>query len=82
MKKLFLFLLIIGLSGCGWGGIKATIKFDPINQTAVYEGPKDVDLTMKRKDGTEVIYSGKTESFFEGLLKFLLTKTPDVNIMR
>ena len=83
MKKLFIILVIsISLSSCGWGGIKATIKFDPTNQIAVYEGPKDIDLTMKRKDGTEVIYSGKTPPWWHVILPVLIRKTPDVTVIK
>lgn len=83
MKKLFLILAIsISLSSCGWGRIQATIKFDAAEQTAIYEGPKDIDLTMKRKDGTEVIYSGKTPPWWHGLLPVLIGKTPDVTVVK
>ncbi len=82
MKKLFIILFALTLTSCGWGGIRATIKFDPIQQMAIYEGPKDVDLTMKRKDGTEVIYSGKTAPWWHGLLPVLIGKTPDVTVVQ
>ena len=82
MKKLFIILAIsVSLSSCGWGGIKATIKFDPTKQTAIYEGPKDVDFSFKGKDGLDAKYSGKSPPWWHAMLPFLMKSVPNVTIV-
>jgi hypothetical protein len=72
--------IILGWWGCtSITNIKATIT-DPNNQVYVYEGPKDIDMTIEREKA-KVMYSGKKEGFWEGLLKYLLMK-PDIEIRR
>ncbi len=82
MKKLFIILFVLTLSSCGWGGIKATIKFDPTKQMAIYEGPKDVDFSFKGKDGLEAAYKGKTVPWWHGMLPFLMKTVPDVTVVK
>ena len=81
-KRLIILAIVLSLSSCGWGGIKATIRFDPKNQMAVYEGPKDVDFSFKGKGGLDAKYSGKTAPWWHGMLPFLFKAVPDVEIVK
>ncbi|KKL80638.1 hypothetical protein LCGC14_2002750 [marine sediment metagenome] len=64
------------------GGCAVTTKItDPNDQVYTYHGPKDVDYSVKKGD-MEIKYSGKTEGFWSGMLRFLLLKAPDINVVK
>ncbi len=70
-------VIAIFSQGCA---IKARI-IDPNEKVYLYHGPKDVDYMVKKGD-LEIKFSGKNESFWAGILKFLLLKAPDVNVIK
>ena len=80
MKKIIVSLFITAFlfSGCASiTTIKAKIKA-PDRKEYVYQGPKDVDMSIKKGD-VEVKYSGKKEGFWSSMLKYLLMK-PNIEV--
>ncbi len=71
MTVLLLFLL---LSGCATGNIVATITSTGDKVVHTYEGPKDVEMSVKKGKDSEVRYSGKSPSLLDDVLRFLLIR--------
>ncbi len=77
MKPILIIVLLMFLASCS---IKATIT-DPQNLVYVYEGPKDVEMAIKQGD-TEITYSGKSEGFWAGMFKYLMSTAPTVLVTK
>ena len=82
-NKLLTFSIVFALAtvifapGCS---IKARI-IDPDKQVYLYHGPKDANMTVKKGD-MEITYAGKGEGWWAGMLKYLLLKAPDIQVIK
>ena len=69
-------LLFLLLSGCSTLNTTSTIT-DAEGRVHTYNGPKDVEMSVKAGKDVEISYSGKAPSFWSEMLKYLILINSD-----
>ena len=71
-------LLLLLLSGCSTMNTTSTIT-DAEGRVHTYNGPKDVEMSVKAGKDVEIRYSGKAPSFWSEMLKYFILLGSDTN---